>query len=684
MDPKVRRIIVPLIFILLAFGVVFTMVTRKHPNAINSSAPTSQSATQTPPLNPDSSSENASPEKSSSEPSASTPKPPPDSPNPETEETKTPPADLSADGLYAIAPSTGISGHTTPPASLGSLDPDQHRMLIEFRRDGAGIDRIVLSDQWQTWHSRKQAKAHHTALRKGSTTVPPLPPEEERYTLNQTRFFNAWSKKLNKNELIPVPLLAVQSITINGTRVSLYDYTTSEDGDKRFIWAEIAPGIFTTQVLNQAGDLLLDITRSFSLGDNGDITLHQSVINRTAEPLDIQWSQYGPGDLDPDRSKYIDRRRFRFGYLHPPQRDPSRRLVFADDNSVLIERTDITKRNKKAEEKQLARTPLWPNETSTKEQYELSWFAACNRYFTLAIHPLIEDPDRDPLSLNPVINEVRYSVSKDPVDNKKQTIFTSLHSPTRTLQPGETTNFDLGIYAGPLDRHILEKVQPYPTLRMGQLILYQMSSMCAICTFQWLAHILLGLLTFLHNYILFDWALAIIGLVCIVRTCLHPLLKKSQIGMQRMTKGMAALKPEMDKLQQKYPNDPKKVQMETMKLYREHGVNPLGCLNMLPMLLQSPIWIALYAMLYFTFDLRQDAGFFGLFQMIGGWPFLADLSASDHFFGEFATPRHFLLWNVTGINLLPILMGVMFFIQQKYMSPPPAPPPPKNNSNNRN
>jgi YidC/Oxa1 family membrane protein insertase len=68
-------------------------------------------------------------------------------------------------------------------------------------------------------------------------------------------------------------------------------------------------------------------------------------------------------------------------------------------------------------------------------------------------------------------------------------------------------------------------------------------------------------------------------------------------------------------------------------------------------------------------DIRQEPAFFGVFQQFGGWSFLADLSAADHFFGQFYEPTHFLLWNITGINILPILMGAIFFVQQKYMSP---------------
>jgi len=150
---------------------------------------------------------------------------------------------------------------------------------------------------------------------------------------------------------------------------------------------------------------------------------------------------------------------------------------------------------------------------------------------------------------------------------------------------------------------------------------------------------------------------------------LHPITKKSQINMQRFGKVMQKLKPEIEKLKKKYPDDPKRVQTEQMQLMAKYGVNPFQMLGCLPMFLQMPIWIALYALLYFMFDIRQEPAFFGIFQMIGGWPFLADLSSADHFFGKFNEPYQFLFWNVTGINFLPILMGVIFYVQQKYMSP---------------
>jgi YidC/Oxa1 family membrane protein insertase len=200
-----------------------------------------------------------------------------------------------------------------------------------------------------------------------------------------------------------------------------------------------------------------------------------------------------------------------------------------------------------------------------------------------------------------------------------------------------------------------------------------MGGCCSWCTFAWLADALLWFLSFIHDYVVFDWGFAIIALVIVVRLILHPVQKKSQIAMQRFSRAMTAMKPELDALQKKFKEDPARMQQEQMRLFREKGVSPAGCLGgMLPMFAQMPIWMALYAVLFFAFDLRQEPAFFGFFQNFGGWPFLADLSAQDNFY-RFPAPINLWLFSLSAINLLPVLMGIVFYFQQKYMSPPITP-----------
>jgi len=163
----------------------------------------------------------------------------------------------------------------------------------------------------------------------------------------------------------------------------------------------------------------------------------------------------------------------------------------------------------------------------------------------------------------------------------------------------------------------------------------------------------------------------------VVRTILHPLTKKSQVNMMKMSKAMQTMKPELDKLKLKYKDDQQALNRETMALYKEKGVNPANVLGCLPMALQMPIWVALYAMLYFAIELRGQPGFYGVFQAISGghWAFLADLSNPDRFIRFTSHPviLNYPLLNsldFSTLNILPLLMGIMYFLQQQLMTPP--------------
>ncbi len=593
-----------------------------------------------------------------------------------------PPVPAEPPAAHALAePLVGLHAQwvnvpDTPPETLGSLDPREARVFLEFSPVGAGLERITLSEFWLTARQSRRAQAHYDALDRGDLSPPPLPDAAGRYVLGSAETMAGFDAVRSTWSEISVPLLAAYAITINGQEVTLVNQYTDENDTRWVLWQETDPGAFEATIVDGDEKPVARITRRCTLGSDYDIVYEQRIANLTAAPLTVQWIQYGPGDLTVDRARYMDRRRFRFGYLPDAIRFPD--MIASDDNDLLLERSDVVKRGKKAKktadpQRVLELLTLWPNPTSIDNGYTLSWFASTNRYFALAVHPLLDvDPagtvtgDR---SLVPEVWEIRTEVTG--ADPDHQSIFTSLYSPPRTIAPGAETALDLGVYAGPLDRHVLGSQQPLEALGLKGLILYQMSSLCAFCTFQWLAIGLLKFLTAVHM-VTFDWGVSIILLVLVVRTLLHPLTKRAQINMQRFGKVMGDLKPEIEKLQKKYPDDPRKLQKEQMKMMRERGANPLQMLGCLPMLLQTPIWIALYAMLYFAFDLRHQPAFWGIFQNFWGWPFLGDLSAADHCFWEFQEPFRFLIWNMTGINLLPLLLGLVFYVQQKYMSPPPS------------
>jgi YidC/Oxa1 family membrane protein insertase len=359
-----------------------------------------------------------------------------------------------------------------------------------------------------------------------------------------------------------------------------------------------------------------------------------------------------------------DIRNFMSGYLNPSY-DPKRKIVFADKGIVV--RRDMLQKGR----------PLWPTKDAPAGA-ELVWISALNRYFAAAVHPTAAASAAGPVQTLqqtlPVVGFQTLGFPSGTPDHDTQRVVITAATRAMAVQPGQSADLSLSLYAGPRKGEIFHAA-PYDALGMEQLVRYELG--CTWCTFQFLAHWLLAFLKGIHA-LLADWALAIIILVLVVRLILHPITKKAQINMTKMQRQMGQLQPEIEKLKKKYGDDQQKLNQEMMALYRDKGVNFTGALGCLPMFLQMPIWIALYAMLYFAIELRHEPAFYGFFQWItaGKWSFLADLAAPDHFIVFFDTPKpiHLLIINLdySALNILPILMGITYWFQQQMMTPPPA------------
>ncbi len=214
----------------------------------------------------------------------------------------------------------------------------------------------------------------------------------------------------------------------------------------------------------------------------------------------------------------------------------------------------------------------------------------------------------------------------------------------------------MSVYFGPKQRAILESpyYKTFPRCYDETLVL--VSGFCSICTFTILVNALVWLLGAFH-WVLHDWGLSIILLVCLVRLLLHPITKRSQISMSRMSK----MGPEMEKLKKKYADDADGLRREQALLIREQGITPiLGCL---PMFLQMPIWIALWQSLQTTFELRHAPFLWNL-------TWIKDLSKPDMAIA-FHQPINLYFFSIHALNILPLFMAVVFFIQQK-MTPKPV------------
>ncbi|MEW6102330.1 MAG: YidC/Oxa1 family insertase periplasmic-domain containing protein [bacterium] len=185
--------------------------------------------------------------------------------------------------------------------------------------------------------------------------------------------------------------------------------------------------------------------------------------------------------------------------------------------------------------------------------------------------------------------------------------------PKYSLKANEVIENKMMVYAGPRDYKILKGV-----------------GLESLSGLWFLPKIILFALVFLYK-IIGNYGLAIILLTIIIKIILHPLTRKNF----KMMKKMQAIKPHIDKLREKHKDDHETIQKEMMKLYKEHNVNPFG--GCLPLILQMPVFFALYGALDKGIELRCA-------------PFILwikDLSLKDPYF------------------VLPILMGITMFIQQK-------------------
>ncbi|PLX99222.1 MAG: membrane protein insertase YidC [Desulfuromonas sp.] len=188
------------------------------------------------------------------------------------------------------------------------------------------------------------------------------------------------------------------------------------------------------------------------------------------------------------------------------------------------------------------------------------------------------------------------------------------------LNPGESTELNFTFFAGPKRVDLLTSV--------GQRI----DELVDFGWFAFISHPLLIALKFFYGYI-GNYGIAIILLTFLIKMLFWPLTQKSYTSMKSMQK----LQPQMQKLREKYKNDRERMNRELMELYKTHRVNPLG--GCLPMLIQIPVFFALYKVLLFSIELRHA-------------PFMlwiTDLSAKDPYY------------------VTPLIMGASMFVQQKMM-----------------
>jgi YidC/Oxa1 family membrane protein insertase len=198
--------------------------------------------------------------------------------------------------------------------------------------------------------------------------------------------------------------------------------------------------------------------------------------------------------------------------------------------------------------------------------------------------------------------------------------------PVGTVAPGATGSVDVPVYIGPQEKAQLEKVAPGLNLVVDYGWLYI------------LAAPLFWLLKSIHSFV-GNWGWSIVILTILIKLVFYPLNAKAGRSMAQMK----VLAPKMEKLKQLYGDDRQKMNQAMMELYRTEKINPLG--GCLPILVQIPVFIALYWVLLASIELRHAPWI--------GW--IKDLSAPDPYF------------------ILPVVYAISMFVTTK-LNPQPADP----------
>ena len=240
-------------------------------------------------------------------------------------------------------------------------------------------------------------------------------------------------------------------------------------------------------------------------------------------------------------------------------------------------------------------------------------------------------------------------------DERRDIYQTEAVLPTQKLAPGASATATTQLFAGAKEWATIRDYQKGGVDRFIDSI-----------DWGWFFFFTKPIFAVLHylNALIGNMGWAIIGLTLLIKLLLFPLAYKSNVSMAKMK----ALQPEMEKIKERAGDDKQKLQQDMMAMYKKEKVNPAsGCL---PILVQIPIFFSLYKVIFVTLELRHAPWI--------GW--IKDLSAPDpssilNLFGllSFTPPEAGSILGIISLGILPILLGISMWMQQK-LNPAPTDP----------
>ena len=255
------------------------------------------------------------------------------------------------------------------------------------------------------------------------------------------------------------------------------------------------------------------------------------------------------------------------------------------------------------------------------ESVGISWAGAVNKYFVSILKS----------SSGAIIATTTSAPNENQDPLYKDDFSVNLQTKRISIIPQGKEQHDYILFLGPKKESILKQYD-------GLLVLLEYGWTTSICK------ILIKILNVFYGFIP-NYGIAILLLTFLVKMILFPLTRKSQMSMFKMQQ----LQPLIGKLKEKYKGDKQRMGQEQMKLFKQHGVNPMsGCM---PIMLQMPVFFALFRTLQLSFEMRQ-APFVLWISDLSKPDTLLQLPFSLPFLGD-------------GLNILPIVMGIASFVQMK-------------------
>jgi len=273
-----------------------------------------------------------------------------------------------------------------------------------------------------------------------------------------------------------------------------------------------------------------------------------------------------------------------------------------------------------------------PYQTKSRADFSgvVDWAAIRTKYFAMIILP-DKDDEIEPELIGKTTPLYRDPDLKDRVKKEFSILLKNKISPSDNIKH---ISQHFRVYFGPLDYYIIKDYHP----TLAKIMDF------GFTLFRPFARGVLWSFINLHK-IIPNYGIVLVVFSILIKILVWPLTRKNYASMHRMQ----TLQPKLTELKEKYAKDPQRMNKETMKLYKQEGVNPVG--GCLPQLIQMPLLIAIFIVFRNTIELR-DASFF--------W-WITDLSAPDTIYKlPFSIPFY-----GNFVNVLPIVMGITMFWQQK-------------------